>query len=236
MRQKRRDMQLVFQDPYSSLNPAHDRSQAAGRAPEYPFQALAGRTGRARPVDLPARSVFPPSSSTDTRISFPAVSVSASAIASALITARASSWPTSRYPRWMSPSRPRCSICSWAFKMTWSSRTSLSLTTSTSSATSATASASCIWAASSKPAIPRRSIPHPHAPLHPSPALRDPAPRPSEPKTRIRLQGDVPSPANPPSGCPFHNRCPQCMGICKETMPQAKDMGGGHLVSCHLFD
>ena len=59
---------------------------------------------------------------------------------------------------------------------------------------------------------------------------------PSEPKTRIHLQGDVPSPANPPSGCPFHNRCPQCMGICKETMPQAKDMGGGHLVSCHLFD
>ena len=76
-------------------------------------------------------------------------------------------------------------------------------------------------------------------PLHPyTQALLSAIPRrdPSEPKTRIHLQGDVPSPANPPSGCPFHNRCPQCMGICKETMPQAKDMGGGHLVSCHLFD
>ena len=76
-------------------------------------------------------------------------------------------------------------------------------------------------------------------PMHPyTQALLSAIPRrdPSEPKTRIHLQGDVPSPANPPSGCPFHNRCPQCMGICKETMPQAKDMGGGHLVSCHLFD
>ena len=76
-------------------------------------------------------------------------------------------------------------------------------------------------------------------PLHPyTQALLSAIPRrdPSEPKTRIHLQGDVPSPANPPSGCPFHNRCPRCMGVCKETMPPARDMGGGHWVSCHLVD
>ena len=76
-------------------------------------------------------------------------------------------------------------------------------------------------------------------PLHPyTQALLSAIPRrdPSEPKTRIHLQGDVPSPANPPSGCPFHNRCPRCMGVCKETMPPARDMGSGHWVSCHLVD
>ena len=76
-------------------------------------------------------------------------------------------------------------------------------------------------------------------PLHPyTQALLSAIPRrdPSEPKTRIHLQGDEPSPANPPSGCPFHNRCPRCMGVCKETMPPARDMGGGHWVSCHLVD
>ena len=76
-------------------------------------------------------------------------------------------------------------------------------------------------------------------PLHPyTQALLSAIPRrdPSEPKTRIHLQGDVPSPANPPSGCPFHNRCPRCMGACKESMPPARDMGGGHWVSCHLVD
>ena len=76
-------------------------------------------------------------------------------------------------------------------------------------------------------------------PLHPyTQALLSAIPRrdPSEPKTRIHLQGDVPSPANPPSGCPFHNRCPRCMSACKETMPPARDMGGGHWVSCHLVD
>ena len=76
-------------------------------------------------------------------------------------------------------------------------------------------------------------------PLHPyTQALLSAIPRrdPSEPNTRIHLQGDVPSPANPPSGCPFHNRCPRCMGVCKETMPPARDMGSGHWVSCHLVD
>ncbi|MCP4398848.1 MAG: ABC transporter ATP-binding protein [bacterium] len=53
-------------------------------------------------------------------------------------------------------------------------------------------------------------------------------------KQRIILQGDVPSPSNPPSGCHFHPRCPSVMPLCREKAPELLDMSGGHLVSCHL--
>lgn len=59
----------------------------------------------------------------------------------------------------------------------------------------------------------------------------------SKTKKRIPLQGDVPSPANPPSGCPFHPRCPQCMEKCKTNKPIYKKHifdGREHFVSCHL--
>lgn len=50
------------------------------------------------------------------------------------------------------------------------------------------------------------------------------------------LEGDLPSPYNPPSGCRFHTRCEHCMARCKEEAPVLKDMGGGHQVACHLYD
>lgn len=53
---------------------------------------------------------------------------------------------------------------------------------------------------------------------------------------RILLEGDIPSPANPPSGCKFHTRCSQCMEICKNKVPEVKDMGNGHTVACHLYN
>ena len=55
-------------------------------------------------------------------------------------------------------------------------------------------------------------------------------------KERIILQGNVPNPANPPSGCPFHERCVHCMGVCKQEMPELKEVSPGHYVSCHLYD
>jgi peptide/nickel transport system ATP-binding protein len=76
-------------------------------------------------------------------------------------------------------------------------------------------------------------------PLHPyTKALFSaiPMPDPDIKKERVILQGDIPSPANPPSGCKFHTRCSECMGICKEKAPAAKDMGNGHVVRCHLYD
>ena len=76
-------------------------------------------------------------------------------------------------------------------------------------------------------------------PLHPyTKALFSaiPMPDPDVKLNRIILEGDIPSPANPPSGCKFHTRCKECMGICKEQEPAAKDMGNGHMVKCHLYD
>jgi oligopeptide transport system ATP-binding protein len=61
-----------------------------------------------------------------------------------------------------------------------------------------------------------------------------PVPDPTVEKRRIILQGDVPSPINPPSGCHFHTRCPYKEKICEEEVPEFKDIGGGHWVSCHL--
>ena len=53
-------------------------------------------------------------------------------------------------------------------------------------------------------------------------------------KERILLKGDVPSPINPPKGCRFHTRCPKVMDICKIEEIELVDSGGGHLVACHL--
>lgn len=51
---------------------------------------------------------------------------------------------------------------------------------------------------------------------------------------RIVLNGDVPSPANPPTGCSFHTRCPYVMEECRRVTPPFVDVGGGHFVACHL--
>lgn len=50
---------------------------------------------------------------------------------------------------------------------------------------------------------------------------------------RIPLTGEIPNPANPPSGCYFHERCRYCMDKCKTDVPELEDVGGGRLVSCH---
>ena len=76
-------------------------------------------------------------------------------------------------------------------------------------------------------------------PLHPyTKALFSaiPMPDPDVRKERILLKGDIPSPANPPSVCKFHTRCSECMEICKHEEPQVKDVGNGHKVKCHLYD
>lgn len=64
-----------------------------------------------------------------------------------------------------------------------------------------------------------------------------PNPDPNKKSERIVLEGDVPSPLNPPTGCPFHPRCSQVKDICKTKVPVALNMGttNEHIVRCHLY-
>ncbi len=76
-------------------------------------------------------------------------------------------------------------------------------------------------------------------PLHPyTQALLSaaPIPDPTANKKRIILEGSIPSPANPPSGCKFHTRCPERMDICSKVVPEIKEIEPGHTVACHLYD
>lgn len=75
-------------------------------------------------------------------------------------------------------------------------------------------------------------------PLHPyTEALFSaiPVPDPDYAMNRIILEGSIPSPANPPSGCKFHTRCAKAMPKCKEIAPEMTEAAPGHFVSCHLF-
>lgn len=76
-------------------------------------------------------------------------------------------------------------------------------------------------------------------PLHPyTKALFSaiPYPDPDVKMKRIVLNGDIPSPANPPKGCRFHTRCPYAKEICKHITPEYKEYGEGHFAACHLLD
>lgn len=55
-------------------------------------------------------------------------------------------------------------------------------------------------------------------------------------KEKIKLTGDIPSPMNPPSGCTFHNRCPYATEICSRLAPKRKNISEEHFVTCHLYD
>lgn len=52
-------------------------------------------------------------------------------------------------------------------------------------------------------------------------------------RDRILLEGDIPSPVNPPTGCKFHTRCYRCQEKCKKEVPVMTDMGNNHMVACH---
>ena len=57
-----------------------------------------------------------------------------------------------------------------------------------------------------------------------------------EQKERIHLEGEVPSPYDPPSGCHFHTKCPKACDKCRQTAPELKEVAPGHYVACHLYE
>lgn len=76
-------------------------------------------------------------------------------------------------------------------------------------------------------------------PLHPyTEALFSaiPIPDPNAQMNRIVLEGSIPSPANPPEGCKFHTRCSKCMEVCKTKTPVQREIEPGHYVVCHLYE
>ena len=76
-------------------------------------------------------------------------------------------------------------------------------------------------------------------PLHPyTKALFSavPNPDPTAKMDRIKLEGDIPSPADPPKGCRFHTRCPYAKEICKHVPPEYREYEPGHFAACHLLE
>ena len=74
-------------------------------------------------------------------------------------------------------------------------------------------------------------------PLHPYTRVllsAVPTPDPRTHRERIVLEGELPSPLSPPPGCPFHTRCPHCTEQCRTIFPEMKKAADGHLVACHL--
>jgi len=64
-------------------------------------------------------------------------------------------------------------------------------------------------------------------------AVPVPDPKVARTRQRVVLEGDVPSPINPPGGCRFHTRCPVAMEVCSQERPAWRDLGGDHWVACH---
>lgn len=76
-------------------------------------------------------------------------------------------------------------------------------------------------------------------PMHPyTQALLSavPVPEPTAKRERILLEGSIPSAHKPPTGCKFHTRCPKCMECCKTQAPERYEVDDGHYVYCHLYD
>ncbi|MBG9789076.1 ABC transporter ATP-binding protein [Brevibacillus laterosporus] len=76
---------------------------------------------------------------------------------------------------------------------------------------------------------------NPHHPYTKALLSAVPVADPDKKQERIILQGDLPSPTNPPSGCTFHTRCPHVMDVCREKRPEMLKLREDHLVACHLY-
>ena len=67
-------------------------------------------------------------------------------------------------------------------------------------------------------------------------AVPMPDPKIARERKRIVLEGDIPSPMNPPTGCRFHTRCPYATKACSESVPEFREVEPGHYAACHLLN
>ena len=234
----RREMQIIFQDPYASLNPrmtvGDDRRRAADRSTssrrtaserEQRVVASCWSTVGLRPSHVDR---YPHEFSGGQRQRI--------GIARALaVQPEASSSPTSRSRRSTCRSRRRSSTCCRTCRTSSASRTSSSRTTcSVVRAHQRPRRGDVPRARSSRSRRPRSCYANPLHPYTRGAAVGGADPRSDQKRKRIMLEGDVPSPINPPSGCRFHTRCSLRVPSCSENEQVLKEITPGHWVACQV--
>ena len=237
LRTLRRRMQMIFQDPYASLNPRHcGRAGSIGE----PMRDARSRSAGARPMRASAScsrsSASPPTRRAATRTSSPAGSASASASPARSRSIPTSSSPTSRSPHSTSRSRRRSSTCSRTssdeFDLTY-----LFIAHDLAVVRHISDRIAVMYLGTIVEISPADELYE--NPLHPYTitllsAVPIPDPEVERQRRTILLPGDLPSPANPPPACRFHTRCPYVQPTrCKTDVPELRKLADGHLAACH---
>ena len=231
-RELRKKMQIIFQDPFSSLNPRYTCSSSSP-IPSAPSACAGAKRETERKVfelmdtvGLARRFAYAYPHELDggrrQRIG----------IARALSVDPNSSSATSRYPPWTCPSRPRCSICSRTFR----NRKGLSyifVTHDMSVVKHISDDILVMYVGSMVEKCPSKRLFQAPAPLYEGPAVRHPrALHPAQAQPHHHA-GELTSPVDPKPGCRFANRCPYAKDRCRQELPQYEEVQPEHFVACH---